>query len=495
MNHITHLILPVGLFEINPYLLPEKDVVVYEDPYYFTRLPFHKQKLVLHRASMKSYFDSMNHNRKRYVAIDQELGLPAGTTNVIEVIDPHDYPLLDKLQTFCKKNKVRLNILSSPNFLLDKETIESLDHTYYRHDQKFYPFMRQRCGIDIPLNGKSLTYDAQNREKIPKEMKLPPFFTNISEERCREAITYVEARFPHHPGVASPFVYPFTHAMAKKALERFCEVCLPRFGKYEDALGSLEDIENHPSLFHSALSSSLNNGLLTDKQVLRYVMKYARDHVIPLNSLEGYIRQLIGWRNYVLFVYEKEGERIRSMNFMNHHGKLSKRWWDGTTGMPLVDAVIRKVQRYAYAHHIERLMVLGSFMMMCMIDPNEVNDWFTSFVSIDAYDVFMIPNVNGMSQHADGGILMSRPYFSSSSYLKKMVTGKIPDSTIRLKSGEYPWDQVYDAVYYNFIGKHEKYLATNYATSRQVWHWNRKDVKERQRLCHLADDYLAFLHT
>jgi deoxyribodipyrimidine photolyase-related protein len=210
----------------------------------------------------------------------------------------------------------------------------------------------------------------------------------------------------------------------------------------------------------------LNIGLVTDREVLDYVLKHSKN--IPINSLEGYIRQLIGWRNYILLFYEREGEKIRKMNFFKHHRKMSNRWWLGKTGIPVIDQVIQKVEKYSYAHHIERLMILGNFMLICGLEPIEINNWFMSFVSIDAYDVFMIPNVMGMSQFADGGIMMTRPYFSSSNYIKKMSNEKWK-GTIQLKSGEYEWDIIFDTVYYNFINEHQDYLKKNYSIVILLW--------------------------
>ena len=182
------------------------------------------------------------------------------------------------------------------------------------------------------------------------------------------------------------------------------------------------------------------------------------------------------------------------MNFFKHHLRLSNRWWLGKTQIPIIDLVIKKVEEYSYAHHIERLMILGNFMLICEIEPIEVNNWFQSFVAIDSADVFMIPNVLGMSQHSCGPLMMTKPYFSSSNYIKKMSNEKII-GTVVLKSGEYDWSVIWDSLYYNFIYKNHDYLKKNYSTSRQVVHWDKKTHAQKNKILLLAKEYQKFIAT
>jgi deoxyribodipyrimidine photolyase-related protein len=221
----------------------------------------------------------------------------------------------------------------------------------------------------------------------------------------------------------------------------------------------------------------MNIGLLTDNEVLDITLKY--QNKVPIQSFEGFIRQIIGWRNYMYSIYILEGTNLRKMNFFNHNNKLNKeKMWLGNTGLLPVDNIIKKIDNYSYSHHIERLMYLGNYMLLCMINPNDVYEIFMEW-TIDAYDWVMIPNVYSMSQYADGGLIMTKPYFSSSNYILKMSDYK-----------KEKWCILWDALYYNFINVHQEYLSKNYGTSRQVLHWKKKLDKEKNKIIKIASEYL-----
>lgn len=238
------------------------------------------------------------------------------------------------------------------------------------------------------------------------------------------------------------FNYPTTHTQAKKTLNDFLEKRLQFFGDYEDAI-----VQKNSVLFHSCLSPLLNIGILTPNQVITETMKYAKKHKISLNSLEGFLRQVIGWREFIRGAYHTIGEKERKSNFFRHTKKLPKSFYEATTGILPVDQTIRKLQEGAYLHHIERLMILGNFFLLCEIAPDEVYRWFMELF-IDAYDWVMVPNIYGMSQYADGGMMTTKPYFSSSNYILKM--------------SDYPkgdWCEIWDALFWRFIAKHKKFFA------------------------------------
>jgi deoxyribodipyrimidine photolyase-related protein len=221
----------------------------------------------------------------------------------------------------------------------------------------------------------------------------------------------------------------------------------------------------------------MNIGLLTDNEVIKIVLKYQSK--IPIEAFEGFIRQIIGWRNYMYTIYLLEGEKIPKMNFFGHDRKLNKKiMWEGKTDIQPIDDIIHKINEFSYAHHIERLMYLGNYMLICMIKPSDVYEIFMEW-TIDAYDWVMMANVYSMSQYADGGMIVTKPYFSSSNYILKMSD---------YKNGE--WSTVWDALYYNFINTHKDYLSKNYGTARQVAHWNKKTEKEKGELISIAKKYL-----
>jgi deoxyribodipyrimidine photolyase-related protein len=484
---ILHIIFPVNLYKKNPYL-KGKDIAVVEEKINFTYLDYHKAKLILHRASMKKYYNSLKSTKKKYFEFNYNEKDIVKEYNEIEFIYPNDHLIVEKWKKICKGKKI--TILPSINFLISQEDIKNYKFPYY-HDKYFYPYIRQKLNVlmtkdNKPVGGK-YSFDKDNRNTLPKNALLPTEPKLNNNKYVKEAIEYVEKHFPNNYGSTKHFIYPIDSTQAKKWLIRFVEERLKLFGKYEDALS-----KESTFVYHSCLSSSLNIGIITDKEVLDYVLKHSKN--IPLNSLEGYIRQLIGWRNYILVFYEKDGEKVRKMNFFKHHLRLSNRWWLGKTQIPIIDRVIKKIEEYSYAHHIERLMILGNFMLICEIEPIEVNNWFQSFVAIDSADVFMIPNVLGMSQHSCGPLMMTKPYFSSSNYIKKMSNEKIT-GTVVLKSGEYDWSVIWDSLYYNFIYKNHDYLRKNYSTSRQVVHWDKKPHAQKNKILLLAKEYQKFIAT
>lgn len=239
-------------------------------------------------------------------------------------------------------------------------------------------------------------------------------------------------RFSTASGNAESFRYPITTEQAVAGLEDFLDHRFSQFGEYEDAIDCDE-----PFLFHSVLTPALNIGLLSPQQIVDAALKRADD--VPLNSLEGFIRQIVGSREYMRGVYRIHGRKQRSGNFWQHAQPMPRSFYDGTTGIEPVDTVIHRVLKYAYCHHIERLMILGNFMLLCEIHPHAIYQWFMEFF-IDAYDWVMVPNVYGMSQHADGGLITTKPYISGSGYILKMS---------RFPKGN--WCKIWDALYWRFI--------------------------------------------
>jgi deoxyribodipyrimidine photolyase-related protein len=375
--------------------------------------------------------------------------------------------------------------------------------------------------------GKSylLSYDKENRLTFPKNQKdvFNPSSNNTSSYII-EAKKYVNKHFANNWGEMDTFIYPIDHTGAKKWLMNFIKNRLANFGKYEDAFNSKIKFG-----YHSVLSPLLNIGLLTDKDILDALLPYVKKSKM-VNSLEGYIRQLIGWKQSMRYLYEFHiakfckitDKKVIGNNFLNHKRKISRRFWDANTGIPPVDACIKKAEQYSYLHHIERLMVMGQFFLLTMIDPDDVYEWYISLVSIDAYEWVMIPNIYGMIMYADGGFMMSRPYFSSSTYIKKMNDGEFSISKksktapiginsktanlvginsktanlvgIKLGDGnKYNWDEIWDALYYNLINTHYTKFKKIYATARNVYHWDNKSKVEQQKLLKLAKLYLDYL--
>ncbi len=289
-------------------------------------------------------------------------------------------------------------------------------------------------------------------------------------------ITEVEKRFPDHPGSAEGFFYPVNHEQARQWLEHFLHHSLAKFGHYQDAISKSE-----PFLFHSVLTPALNIGLLTPDEVVAETLAFSRKRRVPLNSLEGFLRQVIGWREFMRAVYLGEEKKQRSMNFWDHKRGLPSFLYSGETGLDPLDTVIRRVIQNAYAHHIERLMILGNFMLLSEIDPNAVYRWFMEMF-IDAYDWVMVPNVYGMSQYADGGLITTKPYISSSNYLRKMSDFPAGD-----------WCAVWDGLYWRFVGKHRDFFLGNPRLRVMSRQYEKMNPERRSTHLKVAEDFLGAL--
>lgn len=283
----------------------------------------------------------------------------------------------------------------------------------------FYKWIRKEKDIlmnkDKPINGK-WSYDTENREPFPKNFSTDVKLEYGNSKYEKEAYDYIDKYFKNNLGDVKIYL-PITHEDAKKHLMKFLKYRLDNFGKYEDACS-----ENINFGYHSILSAMLNIGLISPIYVIEQTTKYINK--VSYASIEGFVRQIVSWREYVRMLYQLEHKKFIKDNFFNHKRHINKSWYDGTTGIAPIDHLIKKALNLSYLHHIERLMHIGNFMLLNMFSPKEVLEWFISVVSIDAYQWVMEPNVYGMSQFSVGNLMMTRPYFSSSNYIDKMSTFK-----------------------------------------------------------------------
>jgi deoxyribodipyrimidine photolyase-related protein len=290
----------------------------------------------------------------------------------------------------------------------------------------------------------------------------------------KEAVDYVEKHFSNNPGEASPFIFPIHHAASEEWLDDFFKQRFAHFGRFEDAI-----VHKESFLFHSVLTPMLNIGLLNPKQIVEKSIVYAEKNDIPLNALEGFIRQILGWREFMRAVYLREGVKQRNSNFWQFKNKIPKSFWEGNTGIPPIDITIEKIKQTGYCHHIERLMVLGNFMLLCEFDPNEVYEWFMVFF-IDAYDWVMVPNIYGMSQFADGGLITTKPYISGSNYIMKM--------------GDYPkgeWQKIWDALFWRFMHVHRDFFLQNPRLGMLIRTFDKMDPEKQKQHLETAENWLT----
>ena len=488
MYQVT-IIFPHQLFKDHPGLKKDRPILLIEDQLFFgdQHYParFHKKKLVFHRASMKSYEHYLKEKGYHVTYINYQMSshdqLPyikyMSDKNISEiyVADVCDDILVRRLKKAAEKHNFTLHWIKSPGFFLSQEDIavdfkknkKLLMHNFYVKQRKSLNILLDQAGKPL---GDKWSYDPENRKKAPADLKIPPLPSITPLSYVTDAIKYVETYFPHNPGNILPFFYPIDHAQAKSWLKDFLVHRLCNFGEYQDAI-----LCENAFVFHSVLSPLLNSGLLTPDQVVEGVLDHADTHNVPLNSLEGFIRQVIGWREYVRGVYTAIGVEERNSNYWKHNHNLPKAFYEGNTGIVPVDIVLSRVIKNAYAHHIERLMILGNFMLLCEIDPQHVYRWFMEMF-IDAYDWVMVPNVYGMSQYADGGLITTKPYFSGSNYILKMSD---------IKKGE--WCEVWDALFWRFMWKHKNYMKKNPRLNMLIGHLENLGPKAIKEYDHVAN--------
>ncbi len=422
-----------------------------EEELFFNQYAFHKQKLAYHRATMKFYQNFLEDSNVKTTYIEAHSGIAEAINkiasdgyNEVEFFDPVDDWLEQRLKKACKENDLAFTVLESPLFINTNEDLKG----FFKPGKKkffqtsFYKSERTRLGILLKSDGSpeggKWTYDTENRLKYPKDKTPPKVERPEGNEFFDEAVEYVGKHYQQNPGELSHQpLYPLDFDQAETWLDTFLSDRFSEFGPYEDAIVKEELILNH-----SVLTPMLNVGLLTPKQIVNAALKHARKADVPIASLEGFIRQIIGWREFIRGVYTAVGRQARTKNFFGFDRKISASFYDGTTGIEPVDDTIQKVLRTGYCHHIERLMILGNFMLLCQFDPDEVYRWFMELF-IDAYDWVMVPNVYGMSQFADGGMFATKPYISSSNYILKMSNYKKGD-----------WQKTWDGLYWNFINDH-----------------------------------------
>lgn len=484
MTEIT-LIYPHQLFANHPAIAKGRAVWLIEDPLFFgndAHWPalMHKQKLMLHRASMKAYAAELEQDGHgvQYIEAFEKPVLPS-KTKVIHLADPADDVLMRRLTRFAGKHGAELMVHDSPNFLSPASFLEN--HIASKKKPfmaKFYEAQRKRMNLLIeedgsPTGGK-WSFDTENRAKLPKH-HVPPMEPRVSGNAfTKEAADYVSKHFPNHPGSLKHFRWPVTRKDAEVWLDRFIEERIEHFGLYEDAIST-----GHAYLYHSAITPMLNIGLLDPRDVIGRVM--AKAGSIPMNSLEGFIRQIIGWREFMHGIYRHRGTEIRNGNYWNFDRPLPRSFYDGTTGIPPVDRVIRQLLEDGYCHHIERLMVLGNFMLLCRIKPDDIYRWFMEMF-VDSYDWVMVPNVFGMSQFADGGTFTTKPYLSGSNYILKMSDER-----------KGPWCEIWDGLFWTFIGDHLPFFLKNPRLSMMARSWEKQSPEKQAAHRKAADGFLGGL--
>jgi len=492
MTKAVTLIFPHQLYRNHPALAKGRIIYLVEEWLYFRQYTFHQHKLILHRASMKSYEDLLLRQGHDVRYVDAQVPesdcrvlieqLNVAGYDEIHFTDPVDNWLQKRVAEGCLSCGVTLHQYPCPNFLQRAEDLASyFDGKKGYHQTDFYIRQRKQRKILLDGSGKPLggrwTYDTENRNKLPAGKVPPALRLPVESGFLLEAKQYVQRFFPDNYGDGSaPCLFAVNFEEADQWLEQFLLERFKDFGRFEDAISVHEQV-----LYHSVLTPMLNIGLLEPAQVLDRALSVADEYEVPLPALEGFVRQVMGWREFMQIIYHREGVKQRTTNYWKFKRKMPASFWKGKTGILPVDQTIRKVLKNGYCHHIERLMVLGNFMLLCEFDPDEVYRWFMEMF-IDAYDWVMVPNVYGMAMFADGGLMTTKPYISGSNYLMKM--------------SDYPrgdWQQVWDALFWRFMHVHRSFFAQNPRLGMLLRTLDNMDPEKRETLLLRAESYLRSL--
>jgi deoxyribodipyrimidine photolyase-related protein len=459
-----------------------------EDKGLCTRFLYHRHKLILLLSAMRSYrdwlageFDVFYYDIFEEVDLSYEEKLlfvleTYGISSVVTyVLEDREYE--ERIRGLCQDNGLMYTTVDSPAFMTTVEEFSA-----FREGKKkvlmnnFYISRRKSLGYLLDAKGNPIggkwSLDVQNRHSLPKSIYVPDLPSVERSMHTLDVIEIVEDLFPSNPGNGKNFYIPTTREDALMWLDDFIENRLKYFGPYEDAIK-----KDEPFLFHSLLSPLMNIGLLVPAEVIGRALEYYEKNrdLVPLSSIEGFVRQVIGWREFMRGMYH--GPDMKT-NFFGHQRRLDSRWYEGKLGVKPVDCVISKVLEYGYCHHIERLMILGNFMLLCGIHPDEVYRWFMEMF-VDAYQWVMVPNVYGMSQFADGGTLSTKPYISGSAYILRMSDHQRGD-----------WCDVWDALYWRFIDKNRDILRSNFRMGMMVATYDRMENDKKRRMSVLAEAFL-----
>lgn len=451
----AQLIFPHQLFKDTDYLDKSQPVFLVEEFLFFRQYKFHKQKIALHRATMKFYEEYLTKAKFTVKYIESTSPLSDIRTLIKHLKKEKFEKILitdvcdNWLEKRIRETTLELEILESPLFINSRDDLKDyFEGKDSYHQTDFYK--QQRISRNIlmkagkPMGGK-WTFDTENRKKYPKNKKAPSIYFPENNTYYEEAKKYVEKNFSENYGNLTSYqLYPTTFEDAENWFNQFLEMRFADFGIYEDSI-----VEREHFLHHSVLSPLLNIGLLTAEDVLEGATDYAKEFDIAINSLEGFVRQILGWREFVRGIYLYQGTYQRNKNYWKHDNPLPQTFYTAKTQIQPIDSTILKVLETGYAHHIERLMIFANFMNLLKINPNEVYQWFMELF-IDSYDWVMVPNVYGMSSFSDGGKMSTKPYISGSNYVKKM--SNYPDGD---------WTEKWNALFWNFVNDNREFFKTN----------------------------------
>lgn len=465
----------------------------------------HIQKVVAFFAAMRNFSNELKEKGHQviYIQLDDKENKQAISENIQWIVNkfqfdnfeyqlPDEYRLDIELKELSKRLTIPINIVDTEHFFTNRSEFQEFFNGKKQFlMESFYRYMRKKHSIlmegNQPVGGK-WNFDHDNRKKIPvNHAIIQPFLfrrdvSAIVELLNKEDIKTIGAID------STNFLWPISRDESIQLLDFFLDYCLPYFGTFQDAM-----TPNSWSVYHSRLSFAMNVKLISPKEVIdKVIERYHEDKSISINQVEGFVRQILGWREYMRGIYWSQMPEYKDLNYFKHERKLPNWFWDGQTKMKCLSHAINQSLDFAYAHHIQRLMITGNFALLAGIHPDEVDNWYLG-IYIDAIEWVEITNTRGMSQFADGGIVGSKPYVSSAAYVDKMshyCKGCHYDSKKKIGEKACP----FNSLYWNFYAVNEEKLRGNPRIGMMYITWDKMDSALKQNLLNQANEYLENLN-
>ena len=460
-------------------------VIMIEHSDLCANIQFHQIKIAFFFSSMRHYRDDLIANgfNVHYIEYTHEQPpfmevLHAQCPNLSELIVTEivSQSFRSVVETYCLTHQINCKVKPTPMFIQEKGHFFDYLLTVKRPFMKtYYEGVRKENLILVddhqkPLGGK-WSFDADNRNKCPKDQCIPHRKFDQKDHTTHAVIALVKQMFSHHPGCANDLWLPVTRPGALAWWGQFKATYFQWFGDYEDAID-----DRDPFLFHSAISPLINIGLLTPQEIINDCLTLVG--TLPFNALEGFIRQVIGWREFIRGIYERYDDQQQTMNFWGIHRELTSHWYQATTGHLPLDDALRKTMKYAYNHHIERLMIIGATMLCSDVHPQSAYRWFMEMY-VDGADWVMGPNVFGMSQFSDGGIFATKPYICGSNYIRKMS-----------HYGQGDWCHIADGLYWRFINANRSFFMKNPRMGMAVRTFDRMGAEKKSQVLTAANQFI-----
>ncbi len=463
-----------------------------------THVPSHRQRTVLFLSAMRHFAANLSDEgwRVRYVPLDDPENTQTFTGEVeravgalrpkrLLIVRPGEHRVLASVDDWQKKTRLAIEVLEDRHFLTELDAFEE-----WRSERErpvlgqFYRAQRRRLNVLLtdkraPVGG-AWNFDSSNRKRFSKAPELPAPRRFDPDEVTHQVARLVERRFPSAPGRSESFGWPVTRAQSLEALSDFISDRLACFGPYQDAMWTDE-----PFLYHSLLSPALNLKLLDPREVVNAMIEAFEEDRAPIQSVEGFVRQVIGWREFIRGIYWSEGDGYADRNGLDQHGRLPDFYWNGETDMECMRQSLNQVLEHGYGHHIQRLMITGNFALISGVHPRAVSDWYLGMY-VDAVDWVTLPNALGMVMHADGGVVGTKPYAASGQYVKRMsnyCAGCRYDPSKRSGPDACPMT----VFYWDFIDRTKQTFRGNPRMRLPLTHLERMSRDERKAVRRSAD--------